>query len=125
MNYKQLLRHPLWQKKRLEIFHRDNWKCVNCTDEFSNLQVHHLYYEPNRLPWEYPNECFKTLCECCHEKAEFLKWMLTDGIVLLKADFSNSEIDDIYLAVENKVNTNFHHESVRTYMASIKQTIQL
>lgn len=51
--------------------------------------------------------------------------MLADGITFLKVDFSNSEIDDIYRAVENKVNTNFHHESVRNYMDSIKLTIQL
>lgn len=125
MDYKELLKHPYWQKKRLEILQRDNFACVKCTDQFSNLQIHHLYYEANRFPWEYPNECFQTLCELCHEKAEFMKWMLREGITFLRKDFPDIEIDRIYTTVEGKVNSNYHAESVRAYIDAIKNTIKL
>jgi len=77
------------------------------------------------MPWEYPDECFQTLCECCHYKAEFLKWMLTDGLTYLRRDFSNKDVDEIFKSIESKVNNNFHHESTMTYIQAIKQTIQL
>ncbi|MFA6246244.1 MAG: hypothetical protein WC615_04845 [Mucilaginibacter sp.] len=33
----------------------------------SGLHVHHSYYQKGRLPWEYPEESFQTLCWQCHE----------------------------------------------------------
>jgi len=67
-NYSEKLKDPRWQKKRLEVLERDNWKCQNCGDEESTLAVHHLYYEKGKEPWDYPLEAFKTLCEVCHEE---------------------------------------------------------
>lgn len=40
--YSEKLKNPRWQKKRLEIFERDGWKCRACQDEKSTLHVHHL-----------------------------------------------------------------------------------
>lgn len=68
MTYSEKLRHPLWQKKRLEILNRDNWTCNNCRATEKNLQVHHIKYSFGRNPWDYPNDNFKTLCHECHEK---------------------------------------------------------
>jgi 5-methylcytosine-specific restriction endonuclease McrA len=70
-SYSELLRDPRWQKKRLEVFERDQWRCVKCSDASSNLQVDHLYYESNHLPWEYPMSAFQTLCESCHKAKSF------------------------------------------------------
>jgi len=36
------------------------------------LSVHHRYYVSGRMPWEYPDWCFKTLCKQCHEGAHDL-----------------------------------------------------
>lgn len=44
MTYKEKLKDPRWQKKRLEIFDRDGWKCVECGDKDSTLNVHHIFY---------------------------------------------------------------------------------
>ena len=33
-----------------------------------DLNVHHTYYQIDKLPWEYPDECLQTLCRSCHEK---------------------------------------------------------
>lgn len=33
-----------------------------------DLNVHHTYYQIDKLPWEYPNDSLQTLCRSCHEK---------------------------------------------------------
>lgn len=68
MTYPEKLRSPLWQKKRLEIFQRDNFSCQNCGNTELTLQVHHVEYLGSLDPWEYPNDMLKTLCEPCHVK---------------------------------------------------------
>jgi hypothetical protein len=66
MTYSEKLKDPRWQKMRLEIFERDNWRCVECKDHETSLHVHHAYYTRGLNPWEYPRESLSTLCEDCH-----------------------------------------------------------
>lgn len=66
MNYSELLKSPEWQKKRLEIFSRDNWTCQCCKSKSKQLQAHHIYYERGLKAWEYDNEVIVTLCDDCH-----------------------------------------------------------
>lgn len=72
-DYAELLRSPLWQKKRLEIMQRDNFTCCKCGCTHKELQVHHIKYIKGRKPWEYDNEDLVTLCNDCHEKHHFNK----------------------------------------------------
>lgn len=65
--YSELLKDPRWQKKRLEIMQRDDFKCQHCFATDKSLQVHHLVYHKGAKPWEYKNEELITLCEHCHE----------------------------------------------------------
>ena len=65
--YRQLLRDPRWQRKRLEVFQRDNWMCQQCKATDRTLHVHHLRYHTGFLPWEYQFDDLVTLCEICHE----------------------------------------------------------
>lgn len=67
MKYSEKLKDPRWQKKRLEIFERDNWTCQWCEDTESTLNIHHLQYKENCDPWDYDNSDLLTLCEFCHE----------------------------------------------------------
>lgn len=76
MTYREKLRLPQWQKKRLAILERDDWACCICHRKDASLQVHHLVYA-NRDPWDYPDEVLQTLCEECHE----VRQELTDKIV--------------------------------------------
>ena len=76
------LRDPRWLAKREEILERDNWKCSDCgrkKDDIT-LQVHHIEYEKDIDPWDYPNENLITLCIECHFKEtideEVLKFYL-------------------------------------------------
>ncbi len=80
-NYLQKLKDPRWQKKRLEIFERDNWQCQCCHDDENMLNVHHKRYPPNTEPWDCPNEFLITLCQDCHEaetkeRPEFERYLL-------------------------------------------------
>lgn len=65
MNYSEKLKHPKWQKKRLEILNRDNFTCTLCGDTETELHVHHLKYTGSN-PENSPNEDLETLCKICH-----------------------------------------------------------
>lgn len=67
MSYSDLLKDPGWQKKRLEILQRDNFACRICDSKDRTLHVHHWYYAKDRLPWDYDDSCFVTVCDECHE----------------------------------------------------------
>lgn len=68
--YAEKLRDPRWQKVRLEVLERAGWKCEACTDEDSELHVHHGYYERDKDPWDYPQESLRALCGECHKLAD-------------------------------------------------------
>lgn len=69
MTYSDKLKDPRWQKKRLEIFNLQDWKCQNCGSATDQLHLHHRYYKPKTEPWDYPNSAFLTLCHECHDDA--------------------------------------------------------
>ena len=64
--YHQLLKDGRWQRRRLEIMQRDDFKCRECgtTDD---LNVHHIRYLPGHKPWEYDDGDLITLCGKCHK----------------------------------------------------------
>lgn len=71
MAYETWLKRKEWQKRRLYIFERDNFKCQcsTCKTPESLLEVHHLEYLSYDLkPWEYPDDMLITLCSVCHSK---------------------------------------------------------
>ena len=65
-SYHQHLQDPKWQKKRLDIFNRDNWKCRCCFATNVALNAHHLYYIKGNRPWEYDDDAIVTVCNECH-----------------------------------------------------------
>lgn len=66
-SYAELLKDPRWQKKRLEIMQRDNFTCQLCGSKEKHLNVHHLYYNGYKEPWEYENDAMITVCDECHK----------------------------------------------------------
>lgn len=68
--YSDWLRHPQWQRKRLEAMALAEFACEACGDVETTLNVHHTYYERGHKPWEYPTESLRCLCEPCHEIAQ-------------------------------------------------------
>jgi 5-methylcytosine-specific restriction endonuclease McrA len=79
MTYSEKLRDPRWQKLRLLIMQRDNFRCIFCGSETKNLQVHHILYK-KREPWDYPEWVYQTLCEDCHEERQELTDKIVDGL---------------------------------------------
>lgn len=67
MSYEKKLKLPQWQRRRLEIMKRDEFKCVECGTDEKELQVHHEKYIKGNEPWEYPDELLVTLCRDCHK----------------------------------------------------------
>lgn len=67
LNYKEKLLDPRWQKKRLEIMNRDQFKCVRCGNEKETLNVHHAVYINGAEPWAYNDIFLITVCNACHE----------------------------------------------------------
>lgn len=80
IEYKDQYKHPLWQKKRLEILKRDNFRCCSCGVEGGILHVHHGYYEINKNIWEYDNLTLVSLCEECHIEVDKNKRMMYEKI---------------------------------------------
>lgn len=68
--YSEKLKDPRWQRKRLEIMHRDEFRCRVCGDEAKTLHIHHVRYIKGREPWEYKDFYLVTLCEDCHRDEE-------------------------------------------------------
>lgn len=93
MKYSEKLKDPRWQKKRLEIFERDEWACQRCGDDTETLNVHHLLYQKGKEPWDYEDKLLITLCSSCHE-TETMERRAAEQILLdvlsLKGFFSDS-----------------------------------
>lgn len=68
LTYAQQLKHPKWQKRRLEILSRSDFTCRMCGDSDTTLHVHHKHYIKGRMAWEYSDREFVVLCEPCHDQ---------------------------------------------------------
>lgn len=77
--YSDLLKHPNWQKKRLEILERAGFKCERCGSGEKTLHVHHRRYQWGKKPWECSNWLLQSLCEECHEDATVVQRKLKDA----------------------------------------------
>ena len=66
-SYKELLKDKRWEKKRIDILNKKGCVCSKCGST-ENLQVHHLYYDKSKNPWNYPDDAFIVLCKKCHEE---------------------------------------------------------
>lgn len=66
MSYQSDLQDVRWQRKRLEIFQRDDFQCIRCGDAKSMVVVHHRSY--HLRPWDCPEFDLETLCQKDHQK---------------------------------------------------------
>lgn len=103
-SYTEKLKDPRWQKKRLEILERDEWKCQFCDDSESTLHVHHRRYIRGSDPWDYPPELLVTLCEDCHEM-EREGWPEAETALIdaLRSKFWSNEVHEIATGFEELV----------------------
>ena len=90
--YFQKLRSPKRQMKRLEIMNRDNATCVHCRSSTETLNVHHIWYESGKDPWDYPDEALQTLCEKCHEMSH----RRANEILRLSSRYKETQIQTLH-----------------------------
>ena len=58
------LKSDAWQRKRYVVLKRDNWRCVYCGNQAT--QVHHTRYAKRNIGKE-PIEWLVSVCRTCHE----------------------------------------------------------
>jgi hypothetical protein len=66
--YSEKLRDPRWQRRRLEVMERDDFKCKKCGSAEETLHVHHLAYKKGLQPWDHDSRYLLTLCKRCHRE---------------------------------------------------------
>lgn len=121
MTYSELLQHPFWQQKRLRILERDKFTCRRCSDKLTTLHIHHLWYTPDTFPWDYEDDALITVCDLCHMKEEFIKWVKQTGKrYLLYHGFLRQDVEEILQVVSNRLQLNNARESAIKYMSDIK-----
>lgn len=106
MTYSEQLRHPNWQRKRLEMLQAANFECSNCGDKETTLHVHHKQYLKGHMAWEYNEHQLEVLCEQCHELAhdfsEDLKLILSltdpiEALAILRGYYFNADWFDPWI----------------------------
>lgn len=90
MSYSEKLLDPRWQKRRLDILNRDQFKCALCKDEKTTLHIHHRLYKNGRNPWEYEDEELISLCKHCHAVAEDIKRKCNGEPIVVRKQFSEA-----------------------------------
>lgn len=100
MNYSAKLKDPRWQRKRLEILQRDDFRCKYCHSSEKQLHVHHNYYVYGIEIWDYPDDCYDTLCYDCHYNISEMGKEIKD--VIKKARYRRfAEIRNILIMLEH------------------------
>jgi len=105
MAYKDDLENINWQRRRLEIFERDNWtcQCKSCEKLTDKMYVHHYLYFGDLKPWLYPNDMLIILCRNCHQKEQGRTELETNLSTTLK--MKGFLVSDL-LALSCKLDTN-------------------
>lgn len=104
MEYNEQIKHPSWQRRRLEILSRDNFTCQICGSRDRALHVHHLVYEKGRMIWDYPDSRLITLCEECHECEHADNDALYEALRHLRSlGVTNKELVDLLRFVEFRI----------------------
>jgi hypothetical protein len=98
ISYKEQLKLPKWQMRRLKILERDGCACQYCGDTETELHIHHEYYEYGKKVWEYPDEALKTLCKVCHHYIETLK-PLKDELEIISISKIPDNKENIHCAI--------------------------
>lgn len=84
LSYIDQLKHPNWQRKRLERLDAAKWTCERCAAQEKTLHVHHKQYFKGRMAWEYSDAELLVLCEQCHSDVHAYQDLLSRLITMLE-----------------------------------------
>jgi hypothetical protein len=77
LTYIEQLRHPNWQRKRLECLEKAEWMCQACGAGDQQLHVHHKLYVKGRMVWEYEyGSELEVVCDACHAERHAIEALL-------------------------------------------------
>jgi 5-methylcytosine-specific restriction endonuclease McrA len=110
MTYSEQLKHPKWQKRRLEILDRAGFSCEGCGDKDKTLHVHHKIYHKGAMAWEYEDRELVAFCESCHGEWHYLKDELAYALTDLDIDGMGRVADLAQLLADG-----FHVEVIMRY----------
>lgn len=96
-DYREKLKHPLWQKKRLEILQAANFSCEDCGKSDEELHVHHCIYVKGREPWEYNRNTLIAVCHDCHKWRQEFELNARHSLALL---LRYSSLDNVRRAAD-------------------------
>ena len=96
-SYRDKLKDPRWQKKRLKIMERDKFSCVYCGDGKTTLHVHHKKYVGE--PWDCPDNLLETLCEDCHS---FTHEKNKENLLINKLGFTKQYLFGKHIFIQRK-----------------------
>lgn len=66
-SYQKQLNSDQWRNFSAAIRHSRKF-CECCKQSGKILQVHHLFYEPDKKLWDYQHDEVMVLCENCHKE---------------------------------------------------------
>lgn len=72
-----------WLKKKPWLLKKE---CEMCLEKTSDLDVYHTYYNINKLPWEYPDRAYITLCKECEQSRKLPK---IKGLAKIRKEYLN------------------------------------
>ena len=81
LTYAEQLKHPNWQRKRLQTLEAAEWTCEACGAKEESLNVHHKRYVKGRMVWEYEKAELAVLCEQCHREHHSDQQLLQDVLM--------------------------------------------
>jgi hypothetical protein len=114
MTYSEQIKHPKWQKRRLQIMEKAGFRCENCGTDEVTLNVHHILYRDGYIIWEYADEDLVCLCEDCHGIAH----------EIIKNEQADTSTDsEEYLKHIYDVLWNHGESRISAYMVWLKKTI--
>lgn len=87
MQYHQQMKHPLWQKKRLDVLEDRGFECENCGSGDIELHVHHPFYKRGAMIWDYDKDELRCLCTECHKNEH----ALDEKIKLLLSEYGTQK----------------------------------
>jgi hypothetical protein len=124
LSYYEQLKHPSWQRKRLEMLEQAGWTCQSCGAKDDTLHVHHRRYIKGQMVWEYEGQDLEVLCEACHSNAhaakDVLEWMVTHGDAIKTPAIAAALVAG-WLAYDEKL----HDESVHAVSEMAPATFRM
>jgi hypothetical protein len=119
MTYAQQLKHPNWQRVRLQMLEAANWKCEECSASEQMLHVHHKRYVKGRMAWEYSHAELQVLCADCHEEHHYIENELnellaqvssTESLALLRGFYWKADWFDEWIGDAGRDRDQFTYE---------------